>query len=233
MLDELFSSIFTSAVGDSLTLTGMLAALGTALALGLLISFVYLKTHEKEGYQTGYVITLIMLPGIISVIIMLIGNNVARAFSLAGAFSLIRFRSAPGDPKDIAYVFFTLAVGLACGMGYLAYGAVFAAVMCLAMLFFHRISFARQKPSYMQLRITIPENLNFQGLFDDILDRYTASWTLKRIKTTDFGSLFEISYNINLKPDTDEKKFIDELRCRNGNLNISLTLKEFEEPIYA
>jgi len=229
----MLDSLFASSIGDTLTLPAMLGALGVALLLGLGISLIYLRTHKDEGYSASFVVTLIMLPAIISVIIMLIGNNVARAFSLAGAFSLIRFRSAPGDPKDIAYVFFSVAVGLACGMGYLAYAAVFAIVLCLAMAILHTIHFGHPKSAHMQLKITIPEDLNFQGLFDDILEHYTNSWSLKRIKTTDFGTLFEVVYTLRMKDSADQKKFIDELRCRNGNLNITLTLKEYEDKVTA
>lgn len=226
MLDSIFT---TSTTGNSLTLSGLLSALGMALILGLIISLVRIKTHKEEGTSPGFAITLIMLPAIISIIIMLVGNNVARAFSLAGAFSLIRFRSAPGDPKDIAYVFFTLAVGLGCGMGYLAYSAIFAIILCLVMIVLQTVNFAKPKSSSMQLKISIPEDLNFQGLFDDILGRYTDSWSLKRVKTCDFGTIFEVVYNINFRQSSDQKKFIDEIRCRNGNLNIVLTQKEFEE----
>ena len=225
MLESIFSA---STTGDYLTLTGMLSALGASLVLGLIISLAYIKTHKKEGYSSSFVLTLIMLPAIISIIIMLIGNNVARAFSLAGAFSLIRFRSAPGDPKDIAYVFFTMAVGLGCGMGYLAYSAIFAIILCLIMIILNEIYFAKPQTSHMQLKIAIPEDLNFQGLFDDILDKYTNTWNLKRVKTKDFGSIFEVIYTLTLKQDTAQKKFIDELRCRNSNLNSSLTQMENE-----
>jgi len=225
MLNTLFASI----IGEALTPAVVLAAVGAALALGLLISVIYYKTHEKEGYQVGFAITLVMLPAIICIIIMLIGNNVARAFSLAGAFSLIRFRSAPGDPKDIAYVFFTMSVGLACGMGYLAYGLAFAIIMCTVMVLLHHTNFASPKTTGMQLKITIPEDLNFQGLFDDILAKYTSGWTLKRVKTSEFGTLFEVVFSINLNENADQKQFIDELRCRNGNLNILLTMKEYEQ----
>ncbi len=228
MLESIFA---TSNSGDTLTLSGMLLSLGAALLLGLVISLAYIRTHKEEGYSAGFTITLIMLPAIISLIIMLIGNNVARAFSLAGAFSLIRFRSAPGDPKDIAYVFFTLAVGLACGMGYLAYGIIFVIVLCLVMTLLHNFNFGKPKSSCMQLKISIPEDLNFQNLFDDILEHYTSSWCLKRVKTADFGTIFEAVYTINLKSTANQKQFIDELRCRNGNLNISLTLKEYEDRV--
>ncbi len=228
MLESIFA---TSNSGDTLTLPGMLLSLGAALLLGLIISLAYIRTHKEEGYSAGFTITLIMLPAIISIIIMLIGNNIARAFSLAGAFSLIRFRSAPGDPKDIAYVFFTLAVGLACGMGYLAYGLIFVIVLCLVMTLLHNFNFGKPKNSCMQLKISIPEDLNFQNLFDDILENYTSSWSLKRVKTADFGTIFEVVYTINLKSAADQKQFIDELRCRNGNLNISLTLKEYDDRV--
>lgn len=230
MLDSIFS---TSASGDTLTLAGVLLALGAALLLGLIVSVFYIRTHREEGYSSGFTITLIMLPAIIAIIIMLIGNNVARAFSLAGAFSLIRFRSAPGDPKDIAYVFFSMAVGLACGMGYLLYGMIFVIVLCLVMALLHNFNFGKPKSACMQLKISIPEDLNFQNLFDDILDHYTSYWSLKRVKTADFGTIFEVVYTIYLKSDTDQKRFLDELRCRNGNLNISLTMKEYEDRVTA
>ncbi|EHQ91184.1 DUF4956 domain-containing protein [Desulfosporosinus youngiae] len=219
--------------GDSLTLAHSLAILGAALALGLFISLVYIHTHKKQGYSAGFTLTMIMLPAIISVIILLIGNNVARAFSLAGAFSLIRFRSAPGEPKDIAYVLFTLATGLACGMGYIAYAALFAFILCSVMVLLHYTNFPNPKANAMQLKIIVPENLNFQGLFDDILNQYTDSWVMNRVKTKDFGTLFEVVYNINLKRSINQKAFFDELRCRNGNLNISLTSHQLEDKIYA
>lgn len=229
----MLEAILSSTNGESLTLTSSLAVLCSALVIGLFISLVYLQTHKKEGYAAGFTITLIMLPAIISVIILLIGDNVARAFSLAGAFSLIRFRSAPGEPKDIAYVFFTLAVGLACGMGYIVYAAIFAAILCLVMVILYYTNFPNPRSNAMQLKITVPENLNFHGLFDDILNNYTNSWNMKRVKTSNFGTLFEVVYNINLKQSINQKELLDELRCRNGNLNIALTSKEYEDKIYA
>jgi hypothetical protein len=226
-------TLFSSVISDSLDLPTMLLALGAALGLGLLISMVYMKTHKKELCPASLTVTLIMLPAIIAIIIMLIGNNIARAFSLAGAFSLIRFRSAPGDPKDIAYVFFTLGVGLACGMGYILYGAIFTAVLCAIMVILHVTKYAQNAAFSMQLKITVPENLNFQGLFDDVLARYAQTWKLKRVKNSDFGSVFEVAYDIKLKDGADQKAFMDEIRCRNGNLNIVLTLNEYEEKSYA
>ncbi|WP_122640095.1 DUF4956 domain-containing protein [Romboutsia sp. Marseille-P6047] len=228
----MLETIISSTTGESFTLTNTLLVIVSSLLLGLVISLVYMKTNKKNGYTSGFSITLIMLPVIISIIILLVGNNVARAFSLAGAFSIIRFRSAPGDPKDISYVFFTLAVGLTCGMGYIGYGIIFTTILCAVILILDAIKFAIPKTKTMQLKITIPEDLNYEGVFEDILSKYTNSWNIEKVKTRDFGSLFELSYIIHMKPDSNQKKFIDELRCRNGNLNITLTLSGFEEKVY-
>ncbi len=224
MIEELFSQ----ATAETLTVGNTLIIIGSSLLLGLLISFIYIQTHKAEGYAPSFPVTLIMLPSIIAIIILLVGNNVARAFSLAGAFSLIRFRSAPGDPKDIAYVFFTLAIGLACGMGYIGYAALFAVILCGVMVVLTALHFGALKDDPMTLKITIPEDLNYKGLFDEILQKYTTSYHFKRVKTTDFGSLFELTYHVTVKPDVNDKEFLDALRCRNGNLNISLSLRENE-----
>ena len=228
----MLETIITSTNGESFTLLNALIIIGSSIVLGLIISLAYMRTHRKEGYTPSFTITLIMLPVIISIIILLVGNNVARAFSLAGAFSIIRFRSAPGDPKDITYVFFTLAVGLTCGMGYIVYAFIFTLVLCALTLILDITKFAMPKTKTSKLKITIPEDLNYDGVFDDILNQYTNSWKIETIRTRDFGSLFEIHYIIQMKLDVNQKKFIDELRCKNGNLNISLTFSGFEEKVY-
>ncbi|WP_195430563.1 DUF4956 domain-containing protein [Clostridium sp. D46t1_190503_E9] len=228
----MLETIITSTNGESFTLFNALFIIISSIVLGLIISLAYMKTHKKEGYSTGFTITLIMLPVIIAIIILLVGNNVARAFSLAGAFSIIRFRSAPGDPKDITYVFFTLAVGLTCGMGYIGYAFIFTLILCALTLILDSTKFAMPKTKTSKLKITIPEDLNYDGIFDDILNKYTNSWHVETIKTRDFGSLFEIHYIIHMKLDANQKKFIDELRCKNGNLNISLNFAGFEEKVY-
>lgn len=228
----MLGTIISSTTGESFTLTNALIVIVASILLGLTISFVYMKTNKKNGYNSGFTITLVMLPVIISIIILLVGNNVARAFSLAGAFSIIRFRSAPGDPKDISYVFFTLAVGLTCGMGYIGYAVIFTIILCALMFILDIVKFASPKGKSMHLKITVPEDLNYDGVFDDILNNYTNTYYIERIRTRDFGSLYELNYMIELKDSIDQKKFLDELRCRNGNLNISLTLSGFEEKIY-
>lgn len=229
----MIESILTSTGNEPFTIFNTLAVLGTALGLGLIISLVYMFIRRANGFSRGFSMTLIMMPAIVGAIVFLIGNNVARAFSLAGAFSLIRFRSAAGEPRDIAFVLFSLGVGLACGIGYLNYAALFAAIMCVAMIVLHFAGMVGPKSNVMQLKITVPENLNYQGLFDDVLRKYAGSWRLRKVKTSDFGTLFELVYTVNLRNPLEGKKFIDELRVRNGNLNISLTVQESEDMVYA
>ena len=228
----MLETIINSTDGTSFTLTNTLIVITAAIILGFLISLVYMRTTKKAGYSPSFTVTLIMLPVIISIIILLVGNNVARAFSLAGAFSLIRFRSAPGEPKDIAYVFFTLAVGLCCGMGYIGYAIIFTIILCLVMLILDVTKFAMPKTKAMSLKIIVPEDLNYEGVFDEILNSYTTNYKIESIRTRDFGALFELNYSIHLLEEANQKQFIDELRCRNGNLNITLTINSQNEKVY-
>ena len=172
---------------------------------------------------------MLMLPAIIAIIIMLVGNNMAKAFSLAGAFSLIRFRSASGDPADISYIFFSVAIGLACGMGFVGFGFVFLIILGTIMIFINFFRFGTPPVTNMTLKITIPEDLNYQRLFDSVLNTYTRSWNLRKVKTTEFGSLFELVYDINMITDVDHKTFIDHIRTLNGNLNVTLVLGKTED----
>ena len=228
----MLETIISSTTGESFTLLNTLAIIMSAIMLGLVISVAYIKTNKKNGYSSNFPITLIMLPVIIAIIILLVGNNIATAFSLAGAFSIIRFRSAPGDPKDIAYVFFTLAVGLTCGMGFIGYAILFTIILCTLMVILDLTKFGASKTKTIQLKITVPEDLNYEDAFDEVLSNYTTSWRIENIRTRDFGALFELTYKLSLKEDSNQKKFLDDLRCRNGNLNISLTLSGFEEKVY-
>ncbi len=169
---------------------------------------------------------MIILPAVVTVIIMLVGSNIARAFSLAGAFSLVRFRSTPGDSKDISYVFLSMAIGLATGMGYIGFAAIVTLILCLTMILLSQLNFGVIKTIDKQLRITIPEDMNYQNVFDDLFQKYTNKSTLERVKTTNLGTLYELTYGVTMKNDNEEKEFLDELRTRNGNLNIILSLKE-------
>jgi hypothetical protein len=223
MLESIFS---TSVSADSaITINGLLTALATALALGIAISLVYTKTNKGKSTSQSFALTLVMLPVVVTVIILLVGSNVARAFSLAGAFSIIRFRSAPGDAKDITYVLFTMAVGLAAGMGYLLYAAIITAALCVMRIVLEITKFGLTAGTGTILKITIPENLDYENAFDIVFNKYTSYFKLCRVKTADLGSLYELSYSVTTKIGTKDKDFIDELRCRNGNLNITLVLE--------
>lgn len=222
MLDSLFSN----GLATTLTISGTISIIAASLVLGFFMSLVYIHTHKKEGYSASLSITLVILPAIVAIIILLIGNNVARAFSLVGAFSLIRFRSAPADSKDIAYAFFALSVGMACGMGYIAYAALFAFILCGVMVLLLETKFGSYKSAKMRLKIMLPEDLNYQGTFDGILSKYTTSYKLTKVKTAEFGALFEITYDVIMKNEVDTKSFIDNLRCKNGNLSIILGVNE-------
>ena len=147
---------------------------------------------------------------------------------MAGAFALVRFRSAPGNAKDIAVVFFTMAAGLACGLGYVAFAAIFAVVIILVLIVLSVSNFGDMASGNRQLKITIPENLNYTDAFNEVFDSYTTNSQLRKVKTTNMGTLFELTYTVALKKDANEKNFIDALRVKNGNLNIVLGIPEME-----
>jgi len=221
----MFESIFsTTATGTTISLGSSILTMIVSFALGGLISLTYMKTCSKGDHSQNFSLTLVLVPTVIAIIILLIGSNVARAFSLAGAFSIIRFRSAPGDPKDIAYVFFTMAAGLACGVGYFGYAALFTIFLCFLMFVLNALNFGVNKTSQKLLKITIPEDLDYEGAFDDVFTQFTTGYQLKKVRTTDLGSLYELVYTVTMDNKTNLKEFIDTLRCRNGNLNISLSM---------
>ena len=204
---------------------------GAALVIGFLISLIYILTHRKEGYSQSYVLTMIMLPTIVSLILLLI-NTTAGALSLAGAFTLVRFRSVAGDPKDIAYIFFAMAAGVACGIGYIGFAIVFFIILGVVMFILSETDFGGCKKRHMTLKIAIPENLDYQGVFEPVLSRYTTFHKLRRVKTTNFGTLFELIYSVDVLENVDQKKFVDELRALNGNMTINLVFFKYDDKIY-
>lgn len=218
----MLKSILDTADITGLDAKNVIICICAALALGLIISIIYIISDRKRRFSTNFAITLVILPAIVAIVIMLVGSNIARAFSLAGAFALVRFRSVPGDSKDIASVFFSMAVGLAAGLGYISFAVIVTGIIGVVYLILMLTGYGVIKTVHKTLRITIPENLNFNGAFDDIFAEYTKDVILDRVKTTNLGSMYELTYLVLLKADIDEKKFIDALRCRNGNLNIIL-----------
>ena len=162
----------------------------------------------------SFAVTLAILPAVVQLVIMLVNGDLGAGIAVAGAFSLVRFRSAPGTAKEIGALFLAMALGLATGMGY-----VWLAVLAFAVL--AAVNFGSPKASERVLKITIPENLDYEGLFDDLFAQYTLSHTLTRVKTSNMGTLYELEYHITLPGETVPKAFLDDLRCRNGNLNIT------------
>lgn len=204
-------------------LISMLTIIGSAGLIGLLISLTHIKITDKNTVSDSLPVTLFILPIIIALIISLIGNNVASAFSLAGAFSIVRFRSEPGDPKDISFIFFAMAGGLACGLGVYLYGIVFTIILCAIMMILSYAKFGKTKGNVKVLKILIPENLDYEDAFDDLFLKFTNGYSLTKVKTVDLGSLYELVYTVNLKGNVSQKQFLDQIRCRNGNLTVMLS----------
>lgn len=198
--------------------------LGVAVAvvIGLVIAFVYTLISKKDGYNKSFIVGLALLPAIVAAVILLVGSNVARAFSMAGAFALVRFRSAPGSAKDISIVFFSMASGLACGLGFVTFAVCFTVLILVVLLIISVTGFGGSSEYKKQLRITIPENLNYMTVFDDVFEKYLSENVLRKVKTTNMGTMFELTYECRMKDDNTQKQFIDELRVRNGNLNITM-----------
>ena len=230
----MFNSIieYDSILGiTNLSVTTFLAVFITSLVIGFGISAIYMLTHKKEGFAQRYAITLIMLPPIVAVLLMLI-DTVEGGLALAGVFTLTRFRSIAADPKDVCYVFMAMASGVIIGKGYIVVAIIFFVIMAVVMYLLNLMNYAAPKASDMTLKITVPEDLNYEHLFDSILNKYTNNWKLRRVKTTNFGSLFDCIYSIQLPDNVDQKKFLDELRTLNGNMTIQLTLFRYEDRIY-
>ncbi len=213
--DLLFGSIMTN---GTLTGTAFIIATLCSLAIGIFIGFMY---TIKNNYSKSYIITLALLPAIVQVVIMLVNGNIGAGIAVAGAFSLVRFRSAPGTGKEITSIFLAMAVGLATGMGYVGIAAIFAVIITLANLILSNSGFGSGASEEKTLKITVPESLDFEGIFDDIFERYTTKAELLEVKTSGMGSLYKLSYSIVMRSKASTKGMIDEMRQRNGNLEIS------------
>lgn len=209
--------MFNSVIASPMTLTAFLICELSALALGFLTALVFTRGEHHSG---AYAQTLALLPPVVALVIMMVNGNIGAGLAVAGTFALVRFRSAPGTAKEITGIFFTVAIGLACGMGYVAYAALFFLILAAAALLLERVNFGEPAGSHRNLKITIPENLDYEGLFDDLFAQFTRSHELTRVRTTNMGTLYELSYAIELKSPDKTKDFIDAIRCRNGNLNV-------------
>lgn len=225
MLENLFRGLFDTDLTMVISVTDFLLCLGCSLVLGLVMAFAYMY---RTRYTKSFVITLALLPAVVCVVIMLVNGNVGTGVAVAGAFSLVRFRSVPGTAKEICMLFLAMGTGLIAGMGYLGFAAVFTLVMCGMFVLYNRLDFGTKKNAavFKTLTITIPEDLDYSGVFDDIFAEFTRSHELVRVKTTNMGSMLKLTYNAELTETVREKEMIDKLRCRNGNLEIVVSQQE-------
>ena len=206
-----------SILSDGLTISGFLICLLSALVLGLGTA---LLARFKSGSTQSFFLTLAILPAAVQTVILLVGGNLGAGVAVAGAFGLVRFRSAPGTAREITAIFIAMALGLACGLGYIVLAAVFFAVIAAVMIALTLLVPADSGARERTLKITIPENLDYDGLFDDLFAEYLDTYALDQVRTASMGTLYELHYRVKLKSDLPPKEFLDAIRCRNGNLNI-------------
>ena len=225
MLDSVFSTLYNS--GETVTVSSFLLILAAALVLGAVHALVYRRFNRCSS---SFAVTLATLPAVVAVVILMVNGSIGAGIAVAGAFSLVRFRSAPGTGKEIAAVFISMAIGLACGMGCVGYAALFTLILCLADTFYSRSSFGEEAGGSRRksLQVTIPEDLEYNEIFDDLFREYTTEAKLTRVKTTNLGSLNKLSYDITLRAPGTEKALIDAIRCRNGNLEVSIGSRAIE-----
>lgn len=221
-METLFRGIFDSELTNVISVPDFLLCIGISLVIGLIIAFSYMY---KTRYTKSFVVTLALLPAVVCVVIMMVNGNVGTGVAVAGAFSLVRFRSVPGTAKEIGTLFLAMGSGLIAGMGYLGFAVLFAVILSAIYVLYSQLDFGTKKlvATYKTLSITIPEDLDYSDVFDEIFTTYTKSHELTNVKTTNMGSLFRLTYDIVLKDATNEKEFIDKLRCRNGNLEINIS----------
>jgi len=208
--------VFNSIISSPISVAAFLICVLTAIVLGALTAIIF----TRRGFHTAsFSVALALLPAVVSVVIMLVNGNIGAGLAVAGTFALVRFRSAPGTAKEITSLFLAVALGLACGMGYVVMAALFFAMMAVALILLETLHFGEDH-AHRQLKITIPEDLDYDGVFDEIFAEFTLSHELLRVQTTNMGTLYELTYDVVLKDSAAVKCFIDALRCRNGNLNI-------------
>lgn len=212
MPDNLFASVL-----QTMSPARVLGCTAASLAMGIAVACVYMF---RSTYSKNFAVTLALLPAMVQAVIMLVNGNLGTGVAVMGAFGLVRFRSVPGSAREIGAIFFAMAIGLAAGMGYLMFALLFLVVIGAVMLLLAATPFGEQRGGEKDLRVTIPENLDYAGIFDDLFAQYASGAKLLRVKTTNMGSMYELHYQLRLRDEAKEKEFLDAIRCRNGNLNI-------------
>lgn len=225
MLDSIFRGVFDAAHINVIPVDKFLLCVGVALVLGGLIAFLASRAAQLTH---SFLTALAVLPALVSVTIMMVNGNIGAGVATAGTFTLVRFRSAAGSAREMALIFLSMAVGIMVGMGYLAYAALLAVVIAVVVVVLCVVDPGNRNRK-KTLRITVPEDLDYEGVFDQVLDRYCQKWRLEQVRTTNMGSLFKLKYDVVLRRDARQKEMIDALRCHNGNLEITLAHPESEK----
>ncbi len=215
----MLNSIFESSVSSSISLVDVLISMVVAIILGFIIAIVHKKTSR---YSKNFLITVSTLPILVEAVMIMVNGNLGTSVAIMGAFSLVRFRSIPGTSKEILTVFFAMAVGLSCGMGQIWFACILTLIGSILLLILNKVNIFEKDKDEKMLKVLIPENLEYDTVFDDIFKECTSKVVLEKTKTTNMGSMFELSYIVKLKESVKEKEFIDKLRERNGNLKIVL-----------
>ena len=225
MSETIFKGLFDTGTASVITVSDFMICILSSLVIGLIIAVMYMYKNE---YSRSFIVTLAMIPAIVCAVIMMVNGNVGAGVATAGAFSLVRFRSLPGTAKEIGILFLAMGTGLITGMGYIAYGFLFAVVLSVVYMLYSRIGFGTKKQTALKktMRVTIPEDLDYTEIFDDLFEKYTKDNELVSVKTTNMGSLFRLTYDMTLKDSSMEKALIDDIRCRNGNLEITVSRQE-------
>lgn len=223
-----FISLFNQGIdlvaGSEAGIIEICFAVTLSFVIGLIIGCVYKFTHTGFGYSQSFVMTLIMMCTVISLVILVVGSNIAGAFSFAGALAVIRFRMSLREPKDIAYVLFATAAGLAVGAGAYIVALIGVVLLSIFIIIMSKLNLFAPNNTTKKLKVVIPEDLNYEGVFEPVLDKYCTSHQLLKVMSIDLGTLFELIFDVKVKKDANEKELMDELRTLNGNLKISLTL---------
>lgn len=215
MLNSIFSSIISSVELSAILLCSL-----CSIILGILIALTHKYTSK---YNKNFLITISVLPLLVQIVIIMVNGNLGTSVAIMGAFSLVRFRSLPGTSKEILSVFFAMTIGLITGMGHIAFAVLVTVLGCAILLLLNKVSLFDKNKNEKILKITLPENLDYTDIFDDIFSKYTKKVELEKVKTTNMGSLFDLTYRVILNKDMNEKDFIDDLRVKNGNLKIIVT----------
>ena len=228
MLDNFFKGVFDTELTAVIDVTDFLLCIACSLVIGIILAASYMF---RTRYTKSFVVTIATLPAVVCVVIMMVNGNIGAGVAVAGAFSLVRFRSVPGTAKEIGMLFLAMGAGLIAGMGYLGFALLFTVILAAINLLYNALNLGakRNAAKYKSFRITIPEDLDYTGVFEEVFREYTTACELTRVKSTNMGSMFRLTFDVILRDPAKEKELIDKLRERNGNLEITVSKQETTE----